>query len=40
MHAGGYRFLLTRDLEAAESYLRERYIDAGSRRHGRVRAAG
>ncbi len=36
LHAGGHRFLLTRDLEAARAYLRERYADARFARYGIV----
>jgi hypothetical protein len=36
LHAGGHRFLLTRDLEAAKDYLRERYADAEFARYGIV----
>ena len=36
MHEGGHRFLLTRDLEAAKSYLRERYADAKFARYGLI----
>ena len=36
LHDGGHRFLLTRDLEAARSYLRERYADARFARYGLV----
>jgi len=36
LHRGGHRFLLTRDLEAARSYLRERYADARYARYGLV----
>ena len=36
LHEGGHRFLLTRDLEAARSYLRERYADARFARYGLV----
>ncbi len=34
LHEGGHRFLLTRDLESARSYLRERYADARFARYG------
>ena len=34
VHDGGHRFLLTRDLETARSYLRERYADARFARYG------
>jgi hypothetical protein len=34
LHAGGHRFLVTRDLEAAKSYVRERYADARFARYG------
>lgn len=36
LHAGGHRFLLTRDLNAARAYLRERYADARYARYGLV----
>ena len=36
LHAGGHRFLLTRDLDAAKDYLRERYADAKFARYGLV----
>jgi len=36
LHTGGHRFLLTRDLEAAKNYLRERYADAQFARYGLV----
>ena len=36
LHAGGHRFLLTRDLEAAKGYLRERYDEARFARYGLV----
>jgi hypothetical protein len=36
LHAGGHRFLLTRRLDAARDYLRERYADARSARFGLV----
>jgi hypothetical protein len=36
LHEGGHRFLLTRDLETARSYLRERYADARFARYGLV----
>lgn len=36
LHAGGHRFLLTRNLNAARSYLRERYTDARFARFGLV----
>lgn len=36
LHDGGHRFLLTRDLDAARSYLRERYADAKFARYGIV----
>lgn len=36
LHDGGHRFLLTRDLDAARSYLRERYADARFARYGLV----
>jgi len=36
LHAGGHRFLLTRSLEAARDYLRERYDDASFARYGLV----
>jgi len=36
LHAGGHRFLLTRSLEAARDYLRERYDDASFARYGVV----
>jgi hypothetical protein len=36
LHAGGHRFLLTRSLEAARDYLRERYADASFARYGLV----
>ncbi len=36
LHDGGHRFLLTRDLEAARAYLRERYADARFARYGLV----
>lgn len=36
LHDGGHRFLLTRDLELACSYLRERYADARFARYGLV----
>jgi len=36
LHDGGHRFLLTRDLEVARSYLRERYADARFARYGLV----
>jgi len=34
LYAGGHRFLVTRSLEAAKSYLRERYADAPLARFG------
>ena len=34
LQEGGHRFLLTRDLEVARSYLRERYADARFARYG------
>ncbi len=37
LHEGGHRFLLTRDLESARSYLRERYADARFARYGLLR---
>lgn len=36
LHDGGHRFLLTRELEAARSYMRERYADARFARYGLV----
>jgi hypothetical protein len=36
LHEGGHRFLLTRDLDAARAYLRERYADARFARYGLV----
>lgn len=36
LHAGGHRFLITRSLEAARGYLRERYSDARYARYGLV----
>jgi hypothetical protein len=36
LHSGGHRFLLTRDLESAKEYLRERYADAQFARYGVV----
>ncbi len=36
LHDGGHRFLLTRDLEVARSYLRDRYADARFARYGLV----
>ena len=36
LHAGGHRFLLTRDLNTAQSYLRDRYADATFARYGLV----
>lgn len=36
LHSGGHRFLLTRDLDAAKGYLRERYADAQYARYGLV----
>jgi hypothetical protein len=36
LHAGGHRFLLTRRLDAAREYLRERYADARFARYGLV----
>ncbi len=36
LHQGGHRFLLTRDFDAARSYLRERYADARFARYGVV----
>ena len=36
LHDGGHRFLVTRDLESARSYLRERYADARFARYGIV----
>ena len=36
LYAGGHRFLLTRDLNTAQSYLRERYADATFARYGLV----
>jgi hypothetical protein len=36
LHEGGHRFLLTRDLDAARSYLRERYADAKHSRYGLI----
>lgn len=36
LHSGGHRFLMTRDLEAAKAYLRERYADAQHARYGLV----
>jgi hypothetical protein len=36
LHAGGHRFLLTRNLDAARDYLRERYADAKFARFGLV----
>jgi hypothetical protein len=36
LHDGGHRFLLTRDLQAARSYLNERYADARYARFGLV----
>lgn len=34
LHAGGHRFLITRDLDAARAYLHERYADAMFARYG------
>jgi hypothetical protein len=34
LFAGGYRFLITRDLDAARNYLLERYADAPQARYG------
>ena len=34
LHAGGHRFLITRDLDKAKAYLRERYEDASEARYG------
>jgi hypothetical protein len=34
LHAGGHRFLVTRNLDVAKSYLRERYADAEFARYG------
>lgn len=36
LHGGGHRFLLTRSLDAAKDYLRERYADAQFARYGLV----
>ncbi len=36
LYAGGHRFLLTRSLDAAKDYLRERYADAQFARYGLV----
>lgn len=36
LHDGGHRFLVTRDLEVARSYLRDRYADARFARYGLV----
>ena len=36
LHEGGHRFLVTRELEAARSYLRERYADAQYSRYGLI----
>ena len=36
LHDGGHRFLVTRDLDAARAYLRERYADARFARYGLV----
>jgi len=36
LHAGGHRFLLTRSLDSARDYLRERYADAKFARYGLV----
>lgn len=36
LQAGGHRFLVTRDLDAARDYLRERYSDARFARYGLV----
>jgi hypothetical protein len=36
LHAGGHRFLLTRNLDTARDYLRERYADAKFARYGLV----
>ena len=36
LHDGGHRYLVTRDLEAAGAYLRERYADAKFARYGLV----
>ena len=36
LHQGGHRFLLTRDLDQAKDYLRERYADARFARYGMV----
>jgi len=36
LHAGGHRFLITRSLDAARDYLRERYADAKLARYGLV----
>jgi len=34
LHAGGHRFLITRELDIAKGYLRERYADALTARYG------
>jgi hypothetical protein len=36
VHAGGHRFLTTRDLQAARAYLNERYADARYARYGLI----
>jgi hypothetical protein len=36
LHDGGHRFLLTRELDSARGYLRERYADARFARYGLV----
>jgi hypothetical protein len=36
LHSGGHRFLVTRNLESAKAYLRERYSDAFNARYGLV----
>lgn len=36
LHAGGHRFLITRDLDAARAYLHERYADAKFARYGLI----
>ena len=34
LHTGGHRFLITRELDKAKQYLRERYEDAANARYG------
>lgn len=36
LHAGGHRFLITRNLDAGRAYLRERYVDAKFARYGLI----